>query len=89
MAFTLASWINFCFFYVSGAVNWRFSIAFQLVFIVILLALTPFFPESPRWLIEKERLEDTTQVIARLMDHPTDDTAVAHQVIITHTALQK
>ena len=84
----LASWVNFGFYYVSGAVNWRFPIAFQLVFIVILLALTPLLPESPRWLIKKERLEEATQVLSRLLDRDVNDTLVAQEVTIIHTALQ-
>lgn len=85
----LAAWINFGFYYAKGEVNYRFPIAFQLVFVLILLSAYPFLPESPRWLVKKERLEDAATIISRLLDREVDSTEVAREVAIIHTALQR
>ena len=44
---------------------WRWPIAFQGLFIIGILLFLPFLPESPRWLIQQERIEDETEVYAR------------------------
>ena len=44
---------------------WRWPIAFQGLFIIGILLFLPFLPESPRWLIQHERIEEATKVYAR------------------------
>ena len=46
--------------------GWRWPIAFQGAFMVVILLTLPFLPESPRWLIHKGRVEEATDVFARL-----------------------
>ncbi|KAG8533115.1 uncharacterized protein KY384_001898 [Bacidia gigantensis] len=46
--------------------GWRWPIAFQGVFIAAILMFLPFLPESPRWLVHKGRIEEATDVFARL-----------------------
>ena len=46
--------------------GWRWPIAFQGVFIILILLSLPFLPESPRWLVQHGRLEEATDVFARL-----------------------
>ncbi|EXJ86467.1 hypothetical protein A1O3_03418 [Capronia epimyces CBS 606.96] len=85
----IASWVNFGMYHTTGPVTWRFPIALQLVFIAILLGLTPFLPESPRWLVKKERLEEATAVMARLMGRAGDDAEVAREIAVIHAAVQR
>ena len=85
----LASWINFGMYYTSGPISWRLPLCLQLVLILALLALIPTLPESPRWLMKKERMEEATAVMSRLMDRPADDTKVAREIAVIHAALQR
>ncbi|KAI9673127.1 MAG: hypothetical protein M1817_002989 [Caeruleum heppii] len=49
--------------------SWRFPIAFQGFFIIIILISLPFLPESPRWLVAHGRIEEATNIFARLEGH--------------------
>ena len=40
------------------------ALAFQLVFLIILMGTFSFFPESPRWLAKVGREDDARQVLA-------------------------
>lgn len=51
--FSLSNWMTYGFSFVGGPISWRFPLAFQLVFVIILFATVPWLPESPRWLIAK------------------------------------
>ena len=45
---------------------WRWPIAFQGVFLLIILVALPFLPESPRWLVQQDRQEEALDAFARL-----------------------
>ncbi|WRT65457.1 uncharacterized protein IL334_002400 [Kwoniella shivajii] len=64
-----AYWLEFGLKYASNRSQsfvWRFPLAFQLVFLLILISLFSFFPESPRWLAKVGREDDARQVLAVL-----------------------
>jgi MFS family permease len=69
----IAYWIDFGCSYGSDALSWRFPIAFQSVFGAILLLGMIWLPESPRWLLTKDRHEDAAKVIAALRGNGVDD----------------
>jgi hypothetical protein len=78
-AFCLANWMNYALHFQSGPLQWRFPPGFQLIFpIVVSLALL-FVPESPRWLLLKDRHEEALQAIARL----TATNATVHNPEVT------
>lgn len=70
----LSYWIDFGFSYLEpSSISWRFPIAFQILFALVLLALILELPESPRWLILKGQEEEALSVISALNDLPPDD----------------
>lgn len=82
----LANWINYALYFKGGAFQWRFPLAFQLIFAVIAVPIMLFLPESPRWLLLKDRSEEALGILARLEGKgvTVDDPIVvkAHQNII-------
>ncbi|CZT49703.1 related to sugar transport protein STL1 [Rhynchosporium secalis] len=75
----IAYWIDYGASYGPDDLTWRFPIAFQIIFGIILIVGTWFLPESPRWLIMRDRHEDAIDVIAALSGLETTDSDVALQ----------
>ncbi|CAM1504550.1 Fc.00g021410.m01.CDS01 [Cosmosporella sp. VM-42] len=65
-AFCLSNWMNYGLYFQGDALQWRFPLAFQLIFPVVVTIALLFCPESPRWLLMKDRREEALSVIARL-----------------------
>lgn len=85
----IATWMEFGFYYLpNSSVSWRFPIAFQSVFAIIVVSCILFLPESPRWLVRQDRMEDAAQALARLEDVSGDSEAVAQGLDIIQQSLQ-
>ena len=65
-AFCLANWMNFGLYFQGQALQWRFPLGFQLIFPLIVGLALCFIPESPRWLLLKDRHDEALGVLARL-----------------------
>ncbi|RAK96494.1 general substrate transporter [Aspergillus ibericus CBS 121593] len=74
--YSLANWMTFAFSFVPGPAAWRFPLAFQIIFILILYATVPWLPESPRWLICRDQPEEAQQIIADLEGKDLNDSHV-------------
>lgn len=77
----ISYWIDLGFSFAPGSVAWRFPLAFQVFFCVIILAFIPFLPESPRWLILKGREDEAREVIAALEDADVTDHVVENEFL--------
>lgn len=65
----VAYWITYgCSFLDTGA-QWRFPIALQVVFALSTIALVSILPETPRWLLAHDRVEEAVEVLSRLHQH--------------------
>ncbi|EER26394.1 major facilitator superfamily protein [Coccidioides posadasii C735 delta SOWgp] len=64
--FVVAQWVGYGCSLVTGSFSWRFPLSFQAAPAVLLVAATAFLPESPRWLIEQEKLAEGHGVLRRL-----------------------
>ncbi|KAL4897404.1 general substrate transporter [Aspergillus ambiguus] len=72
----VAYWIDFGLSYVDTSVQWRFPVAFQIVFAIFVTVGALMLPESPRWFVMKGRDEEARQVLAALNDAPIDSESV-------------
>ena len=52
---------------ISGPAQWRFPVGFQLVFIILILVLLFFVPETPRFLHAQGKHAEAEEVTARLV----------------------
>ncbi|KAI0132495.1 putative sugar transporter [Xylariales sp. AK1849] len=66
VGFCLANWINFSLFENEGPFQWRFPLAFQLVFPLIVVMFLPLTIESPRWLLSRSRQSEARSALAQL-----------------------
>ena len=64
--FSLSNWMTYGFSFANGSIAWRFPIAFQLFFSIILLSTIPWLPESPRWLLAHGHTEEGVNVLTAL-----------------------
>ncbi|KAG8169992.1 hypothetical protein KVR01_000737 [Diaporthe batatas] len=67
--FCVANWIAFGLYHDDSAFQWRFPLAFQLIFLLIVAPVLYFVPESPRWLLLVDRDEEALHVLSRLAGH--------------------
>ncbi|CAI7669283.1 unnamed protein product [Penicillium pancosmium] len=77
--FCLVNWINYGFSFIGGSVAWRFPLAFQFMFLFILISTTPWLPESPRWLLAHGREEEAIEVLSCLESKPANDPFIVTQ----------
>ncbi|KAF2474033.1 general substrate transporter [Lindgomyces ingoldianus] len=78
----IAYWLDYGCTYGPPDLTWRFPIAFQVVFGFIVLVAPIWLPESPRWLLTKDRTDEAAKVIAALRGLRTDDEETKLQVSI-------
>ncbi|EIE77593.1 hypothetical protein G6F46_007645 [Rhizopus delemar] len=62
----VAYWLEYGLYFVQGDFAWRFPLAFQMVFAIILGIASFILPESPRWLQAHGQEDDCKEVLARL-----------------------
>ncbi|KAA8650266.1 hypothetical protein EYZ11_006095 [Aspergillus tanneri] len=62
----IAYWIDFGAHYGPADLVWRFPIAFQIIFGIIIMVGMFYLPDSPRYLISKDRIQEGEYVLAAL-----------------------
>lgn len=81
LGYVLESWINLGFYeYKTGPITWRPPIAIACFFSLVLMAAIYMFPESPRWLVMKNRSAEAGAVVAALRGHSVDSVEVQAEV---------
>ncbi|KAI0161089.1 putative sugar transporter [Hypoxylon sp. FL1284] len=65
-AYCLSNWMNYALYFQGGVLQWRFPLGFQLIFPCMIVIPLLLVPDSPRWLMLKDRNEEAIAVIARL-----------------------
>ena len=66
-----AFWMEYgCVKHMGPVAAWRFPVAFQILFILMIQIATPFYPESPRHLAQTGRLEEARDILTRCRVDP-------------------
>jgi len=60
-------------------VSWRFPLAFQIVFALIIFSTIMNLPESPRWLVMQGKDQDAIEVLEALNDKHCDDPFIRNE----------
>ncbi|KAL2758817.1 hypothetical protein ACRALDRAFT_1048467 [Sodiomyces alcalophilus JCM 7366] len=83
----ISYWVVYGFYFLEGSVRWRFPLAFQSFFTIIVMWGLLYLPDSPRWLLMKGRAAEARDVIARLLDKPEDAAEVEEEMSQIASAL--
>lgn len=81
----ISYWMDFAFYFTRDlvphqSVSWRFPIAFQCVFPLMIIPFILKLPESPRWLLRQGREHEARRVFSALDDSPANSHLVNEQV---------
>lgn len=68
----IAYWFDFGLSFINNSIAWRFPVALQLVFAILVVMATAGLPESSRWLVAQGRHDEARTVIARVHNLPED-----------------
>lgn len=86
----ISYWIDFGFSFLEPSeISWRFPIAFQIVFALVIVIFILPLPGSPRWLLLKGRETEALEVLTALDDVPADDPQVMGELAEIKTALEE
>lgn len=77
LGYSLAGWLGFACYYTDGnsphaSFAWRFPLAMQVLFPLIVLVGSPWIPFSPRWLLQQGRCDEALAILERLHEHQED-----------------
>lgn len=90
MGYTLESWIDLGFFeYKTGPITWRPPIAIGAFFSLTIIAFIYCFPESPRWLVMKNRSSEARKVISAFRAKPGDAIEVEAEIVGIELSLEE
>jgi MFS family permease len=82
LGFVLSNFITLAFSGLMTEAQWRFPLGIQLLFCVIILAMVPILPESPRWLLARKRDEEAKVVLNHLNDEDAQEEFEAIQASV-------
>lgn len=82
----IAYWTDFGLSYASGSVSWRLPISFQILFAGFVLIFMLGLPESPRYLIAKDRIDEARYILSQLNDESINDAEILEEVALIRDA---
>lgn len=67
--------------FTESSFQWRFPLAFQAVFAILLVLQVIGLPETPRWLVQHDRHEEARAVVGAIENKPSNDPEVIRTVL--------
>ena len=85
----ISYWMDYGTSFTESSLQWRFPLAFQAVFAVLLVLQMVGLPETPRWLVRHDRYDEARTVIAAIEDKSNDDPAVSSTIMDIRIGLEE
>lgn len=85
----VAYWMDYGTSFSSTSFQWRFPLAFQGVFAILLVLQVIGLPESPRWLVQHDRYDEAQEVTAAIVDKDPNDPAVERTILDIRVGLEE
>ncbi|KAL9101471.1 MAG: hypothetical protein Q9163_003266 [Psora crenata] len=73
LGLVLSNVITLAFSGITTEAQWRFPLGIQLIYVVIILTMVPMLPESPRWLLARNRDDEAKVVLEILTEDDIED----------------
>ncbi|PSN62248.1 general substrate transporter [Corynespora cassiicola Philippines] len=90
LGYLLEAWINLGFFEVNnGPIQWRLPLAIPCVISLVPMAAVFFMPESPRWLVNKGRVEDARASLSTFKGLSLEDPEISAEITGIELALEE
>jgi len=90
LGIAISYWVDLGFFFARpNSVSWRFPLAFQIAFPLVILPFIMSLPESPRWLLKKGKRLQAAQVFSALESVPVNDVAIAERMDDIESSLKQ
>ncbi|KAH8172892.1 sugar transporter domain-containing protein [Sarocladium implicatum] len=64
--YMVSNWVGYGIYFASGEVTFRFPVGLQILWAMLVLIGSYWLPESPRWLISKDRHDEAEKVLKKL-----------------------
>lgn len=74
IGYSVATWAGYGLYHVDSMKVWRIQFAILCALAVLLLPFLTVIPESPRWLLLRDRIQEAEQVLHRL--HPAEEARI-------------
>ncbi|CCH43704.1 Hexose transporter 2 [Wickerhamomyces ciferrii] len=81
--YSLSMWSVYGFYWLEKGYNWRIPLSFQIIWPLCLSIIIWKLPESPRWLLENNKLAETRKVLEIIDPNTTDE---SFQIILDQFA---
>ncbi|KAL3472389.1 general substrate transporter [Aspergillus californicus] len=89
LGYALCNWIDFAFSRMpEQTAQWRIPLALSLVPSLMILCSVFFFPESPRWLVQVNRIERAEASLAKVKGDEASDEEIRAEIAGIHTSLE-